>query len=395
MDTNLIDVKDIIEKFSISELNEAAEQYWKRLVNNPRLLAKPYNIGDAEHILPQLGFLIQGLQLYAGMTVLDFGAGSCYASRILNQLGSRVISMDVSGTALDIGKRLAQRWPPIGDIPEHVFSVFDGRRFDLPDSSVDRIFCLDAFHHVPDQEAVLREMGRVLKHGGIAGFSEPGPNHSKTTEAQMEMRNCNVVENDIILSDLFETSREYGFTDLRVSISTIHPPLVPLENVDDYLAKPEAFAQGIRERVTNFPIFFLYKGDPTIRDSRNPGGLCAKIMPHRRRISVNGGEPVKLFVDVVNTSAKTWLASGNRSGCVNLGAILRHQTHANLSTGKEYRFLVSNTDVEPGSIVSGLEMDLGPLTTGKYSLDIDLVSEYVCWFQSHSDSMVTVDVSVL
>src|SRR5690348_9497307 len=100
----LIDVKDLINKLSISELTEAADEYWKRLVNNPRLLAKPYNLGDAQHILPQLGFLIQGLQLYAGMTVLDFGAGSCFASRVLNQLGLRVISMDVSRTALDIGR---------------------------------------------------------------------------------------------------------------------------------------------------------------------------------------------------------------------------------------------------------------------------------------------------
>ena len=35
--------------------------------------------------------------------------------------------------------------------------------------SVDRIVCFDAFHHAPNPRAVIREFGRVLADGGIAG----------------------------------------------------------------------------------------------------------------------------------------------------------------------------------------------------------------------------------
>jgi hypothetical protein len=44
---SLIDVKELIEKFSISELNEAAEEYRQRLADNPKVLAKPFNLGGS------------------------------------------------------------------------------------------------------------------------------------------------------------------------------------------------------------------------------------------------------------------------------------------------------------------------------------------------------------
>lgn len=389
-----IDVKELIGKLSTAELIVFAERYWQQLADNPRLLAKPFSLGDAEHILPQLGFLVQGLQLYPNMTVLDFGAGSCFASRILNQMGLRVISMDVSNTALEIGRSLRAKCPPVGDVPEHIFCLFDGRHFDLPDGSVDRIFCLDAFHHVADQGAVLREMGRVLKDGGIAGFAEPGPNHSKSTEAQLEMRNCCVIESDVVLSNVQQMASQYGFTALKVSISPIHPPLIPLENIDGYLSHPAEFIQAVHNRVINFPIFFLYKGDPTISDSRNREGLAAKIIPAESAIYVRNGDPVRVLIDVINSSSKLWLASGTKPGCVNVGAMLGSTGRDDLAARKEYRFALSQTDVKPGSTVTGIRLELGPLARGEYRLEIDLVSEHVCWFQSQSQSSESVTIHV-
>ena len=397
---SLIDVKELIEKFSISELNEAAEEYWQRLVSNPKLLAKPFNLGEAEHILPQMGFLIQGLRLLVGMTILDFGAGSCHASRILNQLGLRVISVDVSKTALEIGKGLAQRWPPVGDVPEQVFCHFDGQRLDLPDESVDRIFCLDAFHHVPDQRATLREMARVLKDGGIAGFAEPGPNHSKSSESQLEMRTCKVIENDIVLGEVLSNGRAVGFTDLKVAVSTIPPPLVSLDKIAGYWAQPDAFVQGVQDRATNFPIFFLYKGDGgrdrTVPDSRAAAGLRGVIRARSTSVSSRAGQPVTLVFDVENTSPKTWLASGAKPGCVNLGAFLHRQSgEAHLGRSKEYRTMLSAAGVEPGGAVTGVELDLGALEAGEYLLEVDLVSEHICWFQSQDQSATTVRITVV
>jgi SAM-dependent methyltransferase len=395
MSGQLIDVKELIGRFSLTDLNEAADEYWQLVGQYPQILAKPYNLGAAEHILPQLGFLIQGLQLYAGMTVLEFGAGSCYASRILNQLGLRVISTDVSAAALEIGQYMRERMPPVGDVPEHLFSRFDGERFDVPDVSVDRIFCLDAFHHVPNQAATLAEMGRILKEGGIAGFCEPGPHHSRTPEAQREMQTARVIENDIVLTEILEMSRACGFTEMKVAAATIHPPLIPLDSVEQYFANPAPFVQAVHARTTNFPIFFLYKGDPTIRDSRKGSGLSARITPDRSQLRLRRGERATLVLDVVNTSSKRWLASGQRSGCVNVGATLRERGDAiTLAHSRDYRFSLSLVEVEPGAALAGIVVDLGVLDPGEYALDVDLVSEHVTWFQSVSDSKVTIEISV-
>jgi SAM-dependent methyltransferase len=313
---------------------------------------------------------------------------------MLNQMQLRVISMDVSRTALDVGKGMRERYPPVGDVPEHLFMPYDGDRFDLPDRSVDRIVCIDALHHVPNQDSVLSEMGRVLKEGGIAGFSEPGPNHSKTSEAQFEMRSWKVIENDIVLEQIFENSRKYGFTDLKVSVATIHPPLVSLHHLESYFANPASLTDPVRDRTMNYPIFFLYKGDPEIRDSRAPDGLSAMITPSRRALECLASEPVKFSIDVTNTSAKTWLASGPQTGCVNVGGVLRSRSRSDVAGGKEYRFSLSAVDVEPNSAIHNIEVNLGLLEIGEYSLDLDLVSENVCWFQSRSGSMVKIDVVV-
>src|SRR4029077_2535679 len=96
--------------------------------------------------------------------------------------------------------------------------VFDGRRIDLPDASVDRIVSFDAFHHLPNPDEVLREFARVLKPGGIAGFAEPGARHSRSPMSQFEMRTYRVVENDIDVHAIWRTAARCGFRDLEVAI---------------------------------------------------------------------------------------------------------------------------------------------------------------------------------
>ena len=51
--------------------------------------------------------------------MLDFGAGSCWASRFLNQMGCRVISLDTSLTALNIGKELKKKHLVFGNQRVH------------------------------------------------------------------------------------------------------------------------------------------------------------------------------------------------------------------------------------------------------------------------------------
>ena len=69
---------------------------------------------------------------------------------------------------------------------------------------MDRVVINDGFHHIPNVEQTIEEIYRVLKPGGIAGFSKPGRFHSQTPQSQEEMLQFSVLENDINLaSSLF------------------------------------------------------------------------------------------------------------------------------------------------------------------------------------------------
>lgn len=393
MPNDPIDVKTLISRYSLEQLNEAAEQYWRGHAGSEKLQAKPFTLDEIQHLLVQVAHLIGGLELYEGMTVLDFGAGSCWASRILNQLGMRVISCDVSQAALDLGASLRGKYPPVGEQPDHVFLRFDGRRFDLPNESVDRIFCLDALHHVSSQTDVVKEMARILKQGGIAGFSEPGPNHSRHPGSQFEMRNYTVIENDICLNDIFAAAKESGFTRMKVAVAPIHPTMVPFVELASFFSDVAQFAATVRDRVTNYPIFFLYKGESQILDSRTPAGLVAETRMENAG-AVDSRTPLRFRFLARNSSSKTWLPSGSRPGSVNIGAFLHSsEPREGRMQPEERRFSLSLKEVPPGETVSS-EIDFGTLKPGRYTLESDLVSEHVCWFQANCDSRITMDLLI-
>ena len=392
--TPTIDVKELAHKYTIEELNRSAEEYWQNMSTSQEVRAKPYTLTGIEHLLVQIAHLIGGLNLYPGLTVLDFGAGTCYVSRILNQLGMRVISCDVSTTALEIGRNLSAQYPPVGNQPEHIFLPFDGKKLNLSDGSVDRIFCLDAFHHVPSQGDILREMARVLSDGGVAGFAEPGPRHSSSPESQFAMRNHAVIENNIVLADILEAGKRFGFTEMKIAVSPIYPIMVPFADLPRFLDKPRSLVKVTKARVSNYPIFFLYKGIPKTTDSRVRDDLVGVLKIPRSEIVGDSRTPVRFEVEAENTSPKVWRASGTKLGCVNLGAFLHEPIdHASIARPKQYRFSLSVRDVQPGEVVRA-EVDLGLLLPGTYTLDIDLVSEHVCWFDTTCSSKATIPVHV-
>jgi Methyltransferase domain/Domain of unknown function (DUF4214) len=171
-----VDAQELNTTLTVEELAGTAEEYYRTTLEfSEGYLAKPFaDPQDAPDLLGSFAQLVAGLRLAPGLTVLDFGAGACWTTRCLTQFGCAAIALDVSASALELGRQLYARLPPIGDRPSPQFLVFDGRRIDLPDASVDRIFCFDAFHHVPNPAEVMQELGRVLRPGGVAGFFGAG-----------------------------------------------------------------------------------------------------------------------------------------------------------------------------------------------------------------------------
>jgi len=89
----MISQRTVIKNNSVEELCQTAENYFKSIPDPTPQMAKPFrSLFEAPEKIQNLGLLLSGLNLGRTMTVLDFGAGTCWLSRFLNQLQYRTIS---------------------------------------------------------------------------------------------------------------------------------------------------------------------------------------------------------------------------------------------------------------------------------------------------------------
>jgi ubiquinone/menaquinone biosynthesis C-methylase UbiE len=396
-DETFVDVNDLIARSSLDDLNRTAEAYFASLTDWDFHLAKPFSRADeAPAMLINLAVLLQGLRLSPGDIVLDFGGGTGWLSRFLTQLGCRAIVLDVSSTALDIARALYERMPVAGAQPAPQFLLFDGRRIDLPDASVDRVVCFDAFHHAPNPAEIVREFARVLKPGGIAGFAEPGPHHSQTPQSQFEMRTYGVVEADIHLGEIRDVALAAGFAEMRVAALNVPPFHLTVEQYNDLLdggpaaARWEEWSRAFMRDVRDF---FLLKRGETALDSRHGDALACSIEAQLIDAGLKPGLPVPVRVVVHNIGRALWLPSGVEPGAVNLGC------HLYDADGKLIRFDYAWADltpdkraVAPGESVE-TTMTLPPLEAGRYQIEFDLVAARVGWFAQFGSKAARIFVS--
>lgn len=387
-----------MQRLSVEALCKTADSYYRSLLDPVEQMGKPFsNPIDAPEMLMNLGQLLSGLHLAKSMTVLDFAAGTCWLSRYLNQLQCATISLDASKAALTIGERLFNEYPIVGKpVAPPTFLHFNGRRIDLPNASVDRIVCFDAFHHIPNQQEILAEMARILKPGGIAGFSEPGRLHSQTPMSQKEMAEYDVLENDLVLEDVVALAYGAGFTGFTCKLGcgdelTLEE-YVALVTRTPALALELRIASNIATTMTNKSIFFLQKG---IRetDSRGVDGLNCEIKVEFNQVNVKAGEKFSLRCLLRNTGESRWLQrSPHDVGNVSVGAHLYDENNKllNLDFGRS----PLEKDVEPNEeVVCYLNLCID--APGYYRIVIDMVAEQVCWFENLGVKPVTIDIMVI
>ena len=145
----------------------------------------------------------------------------------------------------------------------------------------------------PTNLRLFRSLLRVRKPGGIASFSEPGRFHSQSPQSQYEMKNYKVLENDIVLTEIFAVAREHGFTELKVRvISDMEVSLDDYQCLTGNRRDPpleERILKNIRQVISNKTIFFLHKST-FVPDSRSHIGLSCSISTEREVFSAKVGE---------------------------------------------------------------------------------------------------------
>ena len=118
------------------------------------------------------------LGLEDGHTVLDLGCGrgrhmhAVYFHRRCYAVGLDLDLADVDVTRQGFAEA-PDLEPQIGQTRRYSLSVGDATRLPFPDHTFDRVICSEVLEHIPDYEAALREIWRVVKPGGRIGLSVP------------------------------------------------------------------------------------------------------------------------------------------------------------------------------------------------------------------------------
>jgi len=115
------------------------------------------------------------LRLADGDRILDLGCGEgrhCITACLLKDVES--VGVDVSLTDLGTTR---ERFIAFELEPDEerrlMLSVSDGKHLPFADESFDKVICSEVLEHIHDYPAVLSEIVRVLKPGGILGVSVP------------------------------------------------------------------------------------------------------------------------------------------------------------------------------------------------------------------------------
>ncbi len=117
------------------------------------------------------------LGLRAGERVLDMGCGAGRHAFEMYRRGADVIALDQDPDELATVSEWFAAMRKEGSVPAGAEAdVKEGDALDLPfaDGEFDRVVAAEVLEHIPDDEAAIAELARVLRPGGTIAVTVPG-----------------------------------------------------------------------------------------------------------------------------------------------------------------------------------------------------------------------------
>jgi ubiquinone/menaquinone biosynthesis C-methylase UbiE len=107
-----------------------------------------------------------------GASVLDMGCGTGVSTALILETlrPQRLAAFDFDPSMVALARRRLARHLHEHDLD---LTVADATHMPYADGLFDAVFESGVVHHIPDWQAALREVGRVLKPGGRFCFAEP------------------------------------------------------------------------------------------------------------------------------------------------------------------------------------------------------------------------------
>lgn len=345
--------------------------------------------GIGWHYLFNLSVLGMALNCRPGDLVLDFAGGSGWVSELLNRFGMHPVLLDYSELQLSYARARFAADTRVGAYTRLDLVAGDGMKLPFADGSFDGIVCMNALHHMPSYETVLREMARILKPGGRAVFGEPGEWHARAPLSQVGMRDYGDLEKNIYLPLIYTYAMRVGFERMW-RYPYAHPEAMEFPypgGGEDPAAILERMALILPDWLRSMSIFALEKEGERIPDSdlaplaAQRCHLRAEITCQDHRGQVRAGEQWTERIRVKNTGDVLWLADYRPlGGHVRLGVSLCGENRYLIHKDMQQVFLPS--DVPPGEEIE-LEVPLpAPAEPGQYLLRYDMVSEFRTSFEA-------------
>ena len=135
-------------KIKLKEFYNSSQAYLDRLNKHDEHAFMPY-VNLCKRYVP------------IGSSILDAGCGTGLSSYLLAKAGFKIIGMDISEFFLSEGMKKYKGQKGLS------FKVGDISKMPFSNQSFDTVCSYDLLEHVTDVKAVLKEMARVVKRGGL------------------------------------------------------------------------------------------------------------------------------------------------------------------------------------------------------------------------------------
>ena len=131
------------------------------------------------------------LGLRAGERVLDMGCGAGRHAFEMYKRGADVIAFDQDADELATVSEWFAAMRDEGDLPlgaEADVKQGDALNLPFPDGEFDRVVAAEVLEHIPDDDAAIAELVRVLRPGGTIAVTVPGDTPSAAPTCPMGTR---------------------------------------------------------------------------------------------------------------------------------------------------------------------------------------------------------------